>query len=124
MAADALFRVFTACPSDPRSLILVRRCGGWPLPCPECGAPAVFFCQFRSVPWLPPPAQDVRDKKHFQRAPGHVAGAYCIRLSANGSVLLGAPRGCGGRGCGGRSALAPGTLSHLAACLGAATCDA
>lgn len=57
MAADALFRVFTACPTDPRTLIL-----------------------------------DVRPHKQFDRAPGHVAGAYCIRLSANGAALLGARR--------------------------------
>lgn len=31
-----------------------------------------------------------RDRKHFERAPGHVAGAYCIRISSNGAVLLGA----------------------------------
>jgi dual specificity MAP kinase phosphatase len=53
ITADAIFRVFTACPTDPRTLIL-----------------------------------DVRDRKHFERAPGHVAGAYCIRLSSNGAVLL------------------------------------
>lgn len=55
IAADVLFRVFTACPTDPRTLIL-----------------------------------DVRPHKQFDRAPGHVAGAYSIRLSSNGAVLLGA----------------------------------
>ena len=54
VASDAVFRTFTACPTDPRTLLL-----------------------------------DVRDKKKFDK--GHIAGAYCIRLSSNGSVLLGEP---------------------------------
>ncbi|GAB4815324.1 hypothetical protein N2152v2_002370 [Parachlorella kessleri] len=49
--ADAVFRVFTACPGDVRTLIL-----------------------------------DVRPYKEFSKK--HVIGAYCIRLSANGKVLL------------------------------------
>ena len=53
---DALFRVFTACQHDERSLIL-----------------------------------DVRPAKEFRR--GHVQLAYCIRLSTNGEVLLGAQGG-------------------------------
>jgi len=49
--ADTIFRVFTACPGDVRTLIL-----------------------------------DVRSYKEFSKK--HVIGAYCIRLSANGKVLL------------------------------------
>lgn len=58
--ADALFRVFTACVHDYKSLIL-----------------------------------DLRPAKDFQK--GHVQLSYCVRLSANGEVLLGAR---GGGWCG------------------------
>lgn len=51
VAADAIFRVFTACPNDVRTLII-----------------------------------DVRPYKEFHKK--HVINAFCIRLSANGKVLL------------------------------------
>lgn len=57
--ADALFRVYTACPGDVRTLVL-----------------------------------DVRGSKEFSKK--HLIGSYCIRLSANGRVLL--VRGLGGWG--------------------------
>lgn len=59
MPADALFRVYTACPGDVRTLVL-----------------------------------DVRGSKEFSKK--HLIGSYCIRLSANGRVLL--VRGLGGWG--------------------------
>lgn len=63
VGAAEIFRVFTACPTDPRTLLL-----------------------------------DVRDRKHYARPPGHIAGAYCIRLSSNGQVLLGGRMREQGRG--------------------------
>lgn len=66
MQADAIFRTFTACPTDVRTLVL-----------------------------------DVRDyNKQFKHK--HVIGAYCIRLSANGKVLLVRRAGEAGGRMGGR----------------------
>lgn len=52
-------------------------------------ASQVAYGAISAVMRFPLPHHARRDRKHFERAPGHVAGAYCIRLSSNGAVLLG-----------------------------------